>query len=347
GKIEDALALEIENHSFHPIVNYLKSLKWDGEDRIDSLLIDYFGAPDTQYTRMAMRKMLVGAVARVLVPGVKFDLVLTLVGGQGIYKSTFINKLGKKWFSDTFNTVQGKEAFEQVQGAWIIEIAELSGLKKAEVEVIKQYISKREDQFRPAYGRTIEIYKRQCVFFGTTNNDTFLRDPTGNRRFMPVDVRPDFITKSVKDDLTEKEIDQIWAEAYELYICGETLYLDKETEKLAFKEQCAHSETDDRRGLVEIYLDTLLPEEWYSWDLYTRRDYLNDPLSKKGTIKRDSVCVSELWCECLGKDKAEMSRYNTRDLNDIMKTLPDWSYVNSTKNFTVYGTQKYYAKKID
>ena len=224
-KVDDALALEFEKKRFHPIVEYLQSLKWDGERRIDTLLIDYFGADDNLYTRAAIRKSLCAAVARVLVPGTKFDTALILVGPQETYKSTFIKKLGKYWFSDTFTTVQGKESFEQLQGAWIIEMAELSGLKKAEVETIKHFISKREDQFRPAYGRTVEIYKRQCVFFGTTNKDDFLRDPTGNRRFLPIDVRPEFVKKSVIDDLTDEEVDQIWAEAYKLYEAGEPLYM--------------------------------------------------------------------------------------------------------------------------
>src|SRR5690606_16420965 len=109
-------------------------------------------------------------------------------GNQGCGKSTFIKKLGKEWFSDTFLTVQGKEALEQIQGAWLIEMAELSGLRKVEVEAVKHFISKQEDTFRPAYGRTSETYPRQCVFFGTTNNPAFLRDPSGNRRFNPIDV---------------------------------------------------------------------------------------------------------------------------------------------------------------
>ena len=214
-KVDDALALEFEKMKFHPIRDYIMAQTWDGTPRIDTLLIDYFGAEDNAYTRAAIRKMLCAAVARVFEPGIKFDTALILVGEQGTYKSTFVKKLGKDWFSDTFTTVQGKESFEQIQGAWLVEIAELSGLKKAEVETIKHYISKREDSFRPAYGRVVETYRRQCVFFGTTNNKDFLRDPTGNRRFMPIDVRTEYVTKSVVEDLTDEEIDQIWAEAYQ------------------------------------------------------------------------------------------------------------------------------------
>jgi predicted P-loop ATPase len=344
-KVDDALALEFEKKKFHPIVDYIKSLTWDGHQRIDTLLIEYFGAQDNVYTRAALRKMLVAAVARVFDPGVKFDTALILVGPQETYKSTFVKKLGKEWFSDTFTTVQGKESFEQLQGAWLIEMAELSGLKKAEVETIKHFISKREDQFRPAYGRVVETYRRQCVFFGTTNKDDFLRDPTGNRRFLPIDVRPEFVTKSVPDDLTSKEIDQIWAEAYELYKSGEPLYMTGEEDAIAKIEQHKHSEVDERRGLIEKYLNEKYPDNWQTLDIFDRRAWLEDPLAKKGTIRKEFVCVAEIWCECLGKNKTEMSRYSTREINDILRVLPDWEYVNSTKNFNLYGKQKYYKRK--
>ena len=346
-KVDDALALEIEKRKFHPIVTYLKSLQWDGKKRVDTLLIDYFGAEDNAYTRSAIRKMLCAAVARVFHPGTKFDLALILVGPQETFKSTFVKKLGRDWFSDTFTTVQGKESFEQIQGAWLVEIAELSGLKKAEVESIKHYLTKCEDSFRPAYGRTIETYKRQCVFFGTTNSKDFLRDPTGNRRFLPIDVRPKYVTKNVAKELTDEEVDQIWAEAYELYNQGEPLYMTGEEDKLAKIEQSKHSEQDERKGIVEEYLDLLYPATWEDMDLYDRRRWLEDPLAENGTEQKEITCVAEVWCECLGKEKHDMSRYNTRDINDILRSLVDWEASTSTKNFPIYGTQKYYKRKND
>lgn len=344
-KVDDALALEFEKKKFHPIREYICAQKWDGIPRVNTLLIDYFGAEDNAYTRATIRKTLVAAVARVFEPGIKFDTALILVGEQGTYKSTFVKKLGMEWFSDTFTTVQGKESFEQIQGAWLIEMAELSGLKKAEVESIKHYISKREDMFRPAYGRTVETYKRQCVFFGTTNNKDFLRDPTGNRRFMPIDVRPEYATKSVNDDLTQDEVNQIWAEAYQLYLAKEPLYLVGDEDIIAKIEQHKHSEADERKGIIEEYLNTKFPDDWDKMDLYDRRRWLEDPLSKNGTVQKDFVCIAEVWCECLGKDKTEMSRYNTREVNEILRSLPEWEAIASTKNFPLYGKQKYYKRK--
>lgn len=344
-KIDDAIALEVEKHYFHPIRDYINGLAWDGIPRLDTLLIDYFGAEDNVYTRASIRKALCAAVARVFKPGTKYDMVLVLVGEQAMYKSTFVRKLGMDWFSDTFSTFQGKEAYEQLQGAWLIEMAELSGLKKAEVESVKQYISKCEDMFRPAYGRTVETYKRQCIFFGTTNSADFLNDPTGNRRFNPVDIHADNRTKSVKGDLTQEEVDQIWAEAYAVWKAGETLYFDEDENTIAYSSQVAHSAVDERKGLIEEYLNKLFPDDWANKDLYDRRSWLDDPLAKSGTIQKERVCTAEIWCECLGKDKNDMSRYNTREINNIMTSLADWEFVPSTANFPIYGKQKYYKRK--
>lgn len=346
-KIDDALAIVFEQNRFHPIRDYINGLEWDGVERIDSLLIDYFGADDNAYTRAAIRKMLVAAVARIFEPGVKFDLVLVLSGEQGTYKSTFLKKLGKEWFTDTFTTVQGKESFEQIQGFWIVEIAELSGLKKAEIETVKHYITKREDSFRPAYGRTVETYKRQCVFFGTTNTKDFLRDTTGNRRFLPIDVCREKAAKSVMDDLTGTVVDQIWAEAYALYMGGETLYLSDEVSQLAEEEQMRHSEFDDRTGLVQDYLDRLYPEDWEEKDLSERRMWLNNDrsITPAGSVRKDSVCIAEIWCECLGKEKSDLTRYNTKEINDIMKSLGNWTLSKSNKRFGFYGTQRFFKRE--
>jgi putative DNA primase/helicase len=350
-KIDDVLALEFEKNSFHPVLNYLHGLKWDGVQRADEILIKYFGAIDTLYTREAMRKMLVGSVARVYKPGCKFDLVLTLVSQlQGTGKSSFFKALGREWFSDTFMSVQGKEALEQIQGAWVIEMAELSGIRKADVEAVKHFISKQEDMFRRAYGRVTETYKRQCVFVATTNQSGFLKDSSGNRRFLPVDIHavklsdnPDL--KSLLED--KNEIGQIWAEAVHLFKKGEPLYLSKEADFEAEAEQKKHSETDEREGLVEDYLNRPLPKNWDALDLDERRTLLMDSLSPKGVYERQYVCGLEVWCECLNRNKEDADRYKTREINEILRGLDEWEFSSSTRNFPLYGKQKYYTRKND
>ena len=346
AKIRDALILESERMSYHPIRDYLSGLVWDGKERLDTLLIDYFGAQDSVYHREAGAITMTAAVARVFEPGIKFDLVLVLVGDQGTGKSTFVNKFGRGWSSDTFMTVAGKEAFEQLQGSWLIEMAELSGIRKSDVEATKHFISKQEDKFRKAYGEVQETYKRQCVFIGTTNEDSFLRDATGNRRFMPIDIDASAATKSIFD-ITNKSIDQIWAEAVERYSPGMKLILSEDATKIAKIEQSSHSSTDEKSGIIEKYLDMLLPKVWDTLDLEDRRLFLDDPLSTEGTIRRDHVCVAEIWCECLGREKKDMDRYKTREIHDMMRLMDNWERSKSTKTFPLYGKQKFYARKTD
>ena len=345
-KIKDSMLLEFEKQKYHPVREYFSSLVWDGTPRVDYFLSDFFGVESTLYHREAIRKTLVGGVARILNPGVKFDLVLTLVGGQGTGKSTFVTKMGKGWSSDTFMTVSGKEAFEQIQGFWIIEIAELSGFKKSDVESVKHYLSKQEDSYRPAYAEGTETFKRQCIFIATTNNKDFLKDPTGDRRFLPVNVDSPAAMMDIFTELTPLYVDQLWAEAVSLFKDGEPLFMSKEAEEQAKVKQRQHSESDYRRGLVEEYLSIPLPEDWDSRTLEERRMFITseDKLAEKGSITRDYVCVAELWCECLGKAKADMDRYKTVAINDILRSLEGWEQSSSTKRFSIYGTQKYYKR---
>ena len=344
-KISDAMSMIMMQNSFHPVKDYLNSLKWDGESRVESLLVDYLGAVDNRYVRTVTRKILAAAVARIFKPGCKFDYVLVLVGKQGLKKSSLIDKLGQQWFSDSFSTVQGKEAFEQIQGVWLVEMGELAGLKKAEVEIIKHFISKREDRYRVAYGRRIENFPRQCVFFATTNNKDFLRDPTGNRRFWPVDVNETEPLKDVFTDLSEYEIGQVWAEAVELYKSGEALYLTKELEEEAYKVQTEHSEKDDRAGAIQKYLDTPVPENWDDMNIYDRRSFLSgDSLFGEGTMIRNRVCIAEIWCELFGSQAKDMSRYNTKDLHDIMSNMEGWERGKANRRFPFYGEQRAYIR---
>ena len=351
-KVKDAVDLTVDKFSFHPIKDYLNALVWDGTERIDTLLTDYFAAEDTPYHRAVMRKMLVGAVKRIFEPGSKFDYMLVLVGRQGIGKSTFLKKLGLEWFSDTFTLSmlsQGKEAYEQIQSAWIVEIGELAGLKKAEIESVKHFISKQEDRYRVAYGRRVEDFPRKCIFFGTTNNKAFLRDPTGNRRFWPVDAGEEQPAKSVFE-LSRAEVDQIWAEALTLYRAGEPLYLSAEIEQQAYYRQKAHSDRDDKAGKIELFLDTLLPADWDKRDLYERRKFLNpDTLGPKevGTVRREKVCVAEIYCELFGRNPSDMTRGNTKEYHDIMKNMEGWKELEKGEGvtrFLQYGRQRTYVR---
>lgn len=348
-KLDSAMGVIAERTRFHPVRQYLKGLSWDGESRIEDLFIDYMGAEDTEYVRVVTRKSLVAAVARVMQPGIKFDYVPTFVGEQGLGKSSLIGKLGRQWFSESFTTIQGKESIEQLQGVWIVEMGELAGLKKAEVESIKQYLSKRIDRYRVAYGKRVENFPRQCIFFASVDKRNFLRDSSGNRRWWPIDVFDGKPTKSVFVDLTEEVIDQVWAEAYEMYKNGEKLFLDKELEMQAKHVQSSHSETDDRAGLIQQYLDTELPDNWKSMDSFERRSWLtgDNELKATGVVKRDRVCIAEIWVEALGGFQKDMSTHNTKFIHDIMRTIEGWKDMKSKTRFGIYGTQKGYYRITD
>lgn len=341
-KIFDAVNVVAGENKFHPVREYLEGCSWDGVPRVETLLIDYLGAEDNAYTRAVTRKALAAAVARIYRPGCKFDYMLTIRGRQGLGKSAIIAKLGGEWFSDTFSTMQGKEAYEQVMGVWLMEVGELAGMRKAEAETIKLYISKQTDRFRPAYGRRLQEFPRQCIFIGTTNETQFLRDTTGNRRFWVVDT-PNTPARDMWEELTPETVRLIWAEAVELYRKGEELYLSRDLEKVAREVQEAYEEENPKAGIVADYLDRLLPEGWEGQDYYTRRQWLET--DAQGTTRRTTVCTLEIWTEALGGNPDKLDRYAAKEIRDIMAGLPEWRH-QGNKRITAgpYGRQRYYER---
>ena len=345
ANIEDAWALAANENRYHPVRDYLEGLEWDGMARAETVFIDYMGAEDSEYTRMVTKVALTAAVSRVMRPGIKYDTMLVLVGPQGCGKSSILKKLGKNWFSDTITTMQGKEAYEQIQGFWLIEIGELAAMKRYEVETVKQFISKSEDSYRAAYGRHVETRKRQCVFFGTTNTYDFLKDMTGNRRFLPVDVNPAYAKKDLWEELTEKEVDQIWAEAVCWYRKGTPLYLkDRYLKQIAEENQNAHLEESPLTGDILEFLDKKLPDNWDTMDLSARRMYIQGTgfgLDVKGEKERDKVCALEVWCELLNGDKKDLTRQKSREINDVIEKTGKWKRAKGNLWFSnLYGWQR-------
>lgn len=283
----NGIAKVADDRSYHPIREYLDSLPvWDGVVRTEKLLVNCLGAEDTPYVRAVMRKTLIAAVARVMEPGIKFDNILVLTGPQGTGKSTLSKKLGMGWFNDSLalSDTKDKTAAEKLTGWWIMEIGELAGMRKADQEVLKGFLSRQNDIFRPAFGRRATPHPRQCIFIGTTNAEQgFLRDTTGNRRFWPVRV-PGLSDEACETDttelvkhsweLTQDDIDQIWAEAYFYYRAGEALTLPAELQEEAKASQKVSMETDDREPLVREYLEKLLPEGWYDLEVSRRINFL-------------------------------------------------------------------------
>nr|DAU82915.1 MAG TPA: virulence associated protein E [Caudoviricetes sp.] len=339
-----------DDRAYHPIREFIESLpEWDKVPRVDTLLVDYLGAGDTAYVRAVTRKTLCAAISRVLRPGCKFDSMLVLNGPQGVGKSTLIAKLAGEWFSDSLNLgdTKDKTAAEKLQGYWILEIGELAGLKKAEVETLRSFLSRQNDIYRAAFGKRATPHLRQCVFFGTTNAESgYLRDTTGNRRFWP--GKNPGSGKKQSWNLTHEEILQIWAEALVYVRQGEKLYLSAEMDALAKDEQREAMESDEREGLVREYLDTLLPERWAEMDLFERRNFLSGSdfggLQEKGTVRRTSVSNMEIWCECFGKERANLRRTDSNELTGILARL-GWKRADNKVRIPLYGPQYIFVPK--
>lgn len=352
-KVFDGIALAFESNKVHPVKKYLESLSWDGKSRIETLFIDYFGAPDTSYVRAVARIHLTAAVARIFRPGTKYDNMLVLVGAQGIGKSTFIRLLsGNAWFNDSIDRIAGKETFELLQGSWHIELGELNATRKAEKEAVKQFLSKTEDIYRAPYGRRTRRYPRQCVFWGTGNETEFLRDETGDRRYYPVQCGSHEPTKNIFRDLV-KERDMIWAEAVQLYQAGTQLYLDRELELEAAMVREQHKEDRPKVGMVREFLDRPIPIDWYEKDLADRLNWLrgngDDNLFEYDELdymQRDKVCRFEIWCELFEKKMGDMKPIDSKELSDIMQALSDeWEPSKSNLHFGFYGKQRGFTRK--
>ena len=345
--ISDALASHLARRAFHPIKNYLNGLEWDGKPRLDRLLIKYMGAKDCDYTKAVTRKTFTAAVARIYEPGIKFDYVLTIAGYEGRGKSTLIKKMGGEWFSDNFTTIVGKEAKEQIQGVWLIEMGEMSALRKAEVVSIKQFVSSQEDSFRPAYGVNKIYVKRQCIFFATTNEVEFLRGADGNRRFWVIDTHDGEPEADVlaATSVNEAERGQLWAEALHYYKAGEALYLDTDLEAVARTEQRDHGEKDTRSGIVEAYLSVLKPDNWEDMTGYERRAWFNDDpkLRQPGTIEHTKTCTMEIWVEVLEGKPKDLNAHEGKLLGDLLKQLPGWGLCKQSR-FKHYGRQTAFTK---
>lgn len=345
AKINNALTLVSHKHRFNDVQRYLESLQWDGIPRLDTLLTDYLGAEDSVYTRAVARKSFTAAVARAMVPGFKYDYMPILAGPQGLGKSTFLRLMGKSWYSDSLTTFEGKEACEMIQGIWINEVGELTGMSKSESNAVKQFLSRTEDIYREAYGKRTMPYPRRCVFFGTTNDSEFLRDRTGNRRFWPVDVGLVQPTKSVFRDLVG-EVDQIYAEAFVRWQLGEQLYLTGEAEELSKQQQEAHRESSAKEGIIRAFVDRLVPEDWQKRDIPTRLMYWGGEFGKPhegASGPRDRICAAEIWCECFRSDIKFIRQSDTREINGILASIPGWEEYKGW--FGPYNWQRGFRKK--
>jgi len=285
---DGAINVAAQGSPFHPVRDYLDPLTWDGTPRLDTWLARFLGAEESEYTAIVGRRWMIAAVARVYRPGCKADNVLILDGDQGLGKSTALSILGGQWFSDTHFALGEKDGYQQMQGVWICELAELDSFSKADHTRAKMFFASTHDRYRPSYGRRTQEYARQCVFAGTTNADVYLRDPTGNRRYWPVHV-----TRLDAQALFAYR-DQLWAEAVHCFRRGEPWHVLDDEKHLFIVQQEGRFEVDVWEEIIEQWLIT-------------------------GTTRR--VLMSEVMREALKMDPAHMKRPDQMRVGAIMTRL--------------------------
>ncbi len=241
----DSVNFIADRNKFHPVRDYLNSLRWDGITRLPWLASRYFGAEHTPYAEWIGTKFMISAVARIMRPGCKVDTMIILEGAQGTGKSSALRTIaGDEWFTDQMPDFSTKDASIQLHGKWLIEIAELDAMRRTEQRTVKQYASRQVDTYRPPYGKATIDVPRQCVFSASTNEEEYIDDHTGGRRFWPVTCG------TVDVEAIRQHRDQLWAEAVTRYRNGEPWWLDPDQERLAQDEQDGRRQRDAWEELI-------------------------------------------------------------------------------------------------
>lgn len=325
--VDKMLKLTAPERSCHAVKDFISREQWDGVPRVDTLLIDYLGAEDTPLTRAMTRKWMAAAVGRAIDidsetgEGIKFDYCLVLYGEQGTGKSTFAETLANRWRGSISFDDSKKEQYETLQRSWIVEIPEFKGMRSADTDAVKDLITSRSDNFRAAYARQWNKNPRHSVLIGSTNNEHFLKDVSGNRRFWVVGVTGGKGVRHWRDEL-RANVGQIWAEAHHIYKEGESLTLSDELDALARNRAEKFNEImgDPLRDYLSEWLEIPLPTDWDTYEPKRRVDYFRhyDPLEPAGSVKRSRVAICEIVTTC---PYPGVTKYNPQRIGATLKSL--------------------------
>ena len=322
--LRDAIRIVAGENRFHPIRDYLEGLQWDKTPRIAHALAKYLGAEECRFNYECLKVFMLGAISRVFQPGIKFELMLCLVGGQGAGKSTFFRLLAVRdeWFTDDLKRIDDENVYRKMQGHWIIEMSEMLATANAKsIEDIRGFISRQKETYKVPYEVHPEDRLRQCVFAGTSNSLDFLPlDRAGNRRFLPIMVDPNKAETHILENEKESRayIDQMWAEAMVIYRSGDyRLALPSDLEEEARIRQKEFMPEDTVTGRIQSYLESL---------------------------KEDYVCSRQIFELGLGRF-GEPKQWEIREINDIMNNSMEGWERGPHRRIPGYGTQRTWRRK--
>lgn len=303
--IEEALPLVAEASSFHPVRDYLHSLKWDAKQRLPKWLATYCGVADTEYASEVGRRWMISAVARAMLPGCQADCTLILEGAQGTRKSSAFRALvpDPSFFSETGITIGDKDSYQMLHGVWIYLLDELESLRRSEITRTKNFLTSTRDHYRPPYARTSRDFLRQNVFAGTTNEDAYFSDRTGNRRFWPVRV-----TREIDVDAIARDRDQLWAEAMARYLSSERWYVDTpHLRDLCAEQQCERVQSDAWEPIVAAWL---------------ARPTSDDGDGTRTLIDtRQGILTADILVHALHKRRGDITRADEMRVAEVLRSL--------------------------
>ena len=300
------------NVRVHPVRDYLAALAWDGTPRLDAWAVTYLGAADTRLNRAMASLWMISAVARIMQPGCKADHMLILEGPQGIRKSTALKILASEpWFTDELAEIGSKDAAQQMRGVWIIEMAELDAIGRAEVSRIKAFLTRTTDRYRPPYERYVVTVPRQCVFAGSVNPDTYLRDETGNRRFWPLRCG------EIDLEALRRDRNQLWAEAVARFRTGAAWWIeDRELVAAATAEQEARYEADAWDARIERWL--ACEKRSVNMGSGSYEDWQDQYVPRRTPLT--DVSIGEVLEQALGIEPAKWNRAEQMRVSSFLKS---------------------------